>query len=89
MNIEATSLINTGLQPGEGTRSEHSNRFNGLRAGEETVETVSCPSTAQFTPLKRGVNESRTFRLSAVFLLSAAKERKEHKDLSLTPTLKI
>src|SRR5438477_5959374 len=52
-------LINTPLQRGDRAQRTARNRFNGFDMCEETVETVLKPSTAESTPLKRGVNERR------------------------------
>jgi hypothetical protein len=51
-------LINTPLQRGDIKPNADRNRFNGFTAVQETVETVQDLSTLQFTPLKRGVNET-------------------------------
>jgi putative ABC transport system permease protein len=51
------ALINTPLERGERAGQGSVNRFNGLPAGGETVETVPHAQRASYTPLKRGVNE--------------------------------
>jgi len=59
------ALINTPLQRGVRRPDESANRFNGLPARAETVETVSRPHRSSITPRKRGVNERTALRRGA------------------------
>jgi hypothetical protein len=53
-------LINTPFQRGVARAIVRGNRFQRFPNVGQTVETVSRPRRATYTPLKRGVNESRT-----------------------------
>ncbi len=54
-----TSLLNTPLQRGDRACEWILNRFSGFHIARETAKAVQVSSSANNTPLKRGVNENR------------------------------
>src|SRR5438094_7820322 len=63
--------LNTLLERGDQAGRLRSNRFNGFRQGEQTVETVRCRCPVPNTPLKQGVNESQASACNLIFETSS------------------
>jgi len=59
--------LNTLLERGDQAGRLRSNRFNGFRQGEQTVETVLYRCPVPNTPPKQGVNESQASARNLIF----------------------